>query len=235
MNKAFLIIVFCSTIYLSSFAQTKNFIDQPHIEVSGYDDTLVTPNLIYIRIIISEKDSRDKVSLEEQESKMIAAFKSMNINTEIDLTTSDMLSNYKFYFMKQKDILKTKEYILKVTNAETASKVFVQLEDLGISNTSIYKLEHSDIENLENTCRTRAIENARKKAIALTKPIGQTIGNAIHITDNETNLENKLQGRVEGIRIRGMASIEKSKYEPHKIEFEKIKINATISVKFILK
>lgn len=235
MNKLLLTLMLCLTICISAIGQTKNFIDQPYIEVSGYADSLVTPNLIYIKITIAEKDSRDKIPLEEQESKMITVFKSIGINTETDLTTSDMLSNYKFYLLKQKNILKTKEYILKVTTSETASIVFIQLEDLGISNTSIYKVEHSDIENLKNICRTRAIENSHKKAVALTKPILQTIGNAIHITDNETNFDNQLQGRVAGVQIRGYNSLDKAKYEAPKIEFEKIKVSATVSVKYILK
>ncbi len=171
MNRTFLTLIFSLIICISAIGQTKNFIDQPYIEVGGYSDTLVTPDQIYIKIIISEKDDRDKISLEEQENKMITGFKNLGINTEIDLTTSDMLSNYKFYFLKKKDILKTKEYILKVTTFETASKVFIQLEDLGISNTSIHKVDHSDIEYLKNICRTKAIENSHKKAIALTKPI----------------------------------------------------------------
>lgn len=235
MNRAFLTFILSLTTCISAIGQTKNFIDQPYIEVGGYSDTLVTPNLIYIKIIISEKDSRDKITLEEQESKMITAFKNLGINTEVDLTTSDMLSNYKFYLLKQKDILKTKEYILKVTSAETASKVFIQLEDIGISNTSIHKVDHSDIENIKNICKTKAIENSHKKAIALTKPISQTIGNAIHIIDNETNFDNQLQGRVAGVQIRGYSSLDKTKYEPPKIEFEKIKVSATVSVKYILK
>lgn len=235
MNKLLLTLTLCLTVCLSAIGQMKNFIDQPYIEVSGYADTLVTPNLIYIKIIIAEKDSRDKIPLEEQESKMIAAFKSMGIKTETDLTTSDMLSNYKFYLLKQKDILKTKEYLLKVTTAETASTVFVQLEDLGISNTSIDKVEHSDIEKLKNICRKRAIENSHQKAVVLTKPISQTIGNAIHITDNETNFDDQLQGRVASVQIRGYSSLEKAKYVAPKIEFEKIKVSATVSVKYILK
>lgn len=235
MNKIILTLTLTLTICISALGQTKNFIDQPYIEVSGYSDTLVVPNLIYIKIVIAEKDSRDKISLEEQENKMITAFKNLRINTEIDLTISDMLSNYKFYLLKQKDILKTKEYILKVTTAETASKVFMQLEDLGISNTSIHKVDHTDIESLKNICRTRAIEDSHKKAVALTKPISQTIGSAIHITDNETNFENQLQGRVAGLQIREYNSTDRAKYEAPKIEFEKIKISATVNVKYILK
>ena len=48
-------------------AQTKNFIDQPYIEVAGSADTLVTPDEIFIRINISEKDTKNKVSVEALE------------------------------------------------------------------------------------------------------------------------------------------------------------------------
>lgn len=167
---------------------------------------------------------------------MIAAFKELGINTESDLTTSDMLSSYRFYILKQKDIFKTKEYILKVSTAATASKVFVQLEDLGISNASIDRVDHTDLENIKNICRTKAIINAREKAIALTKPISQTVGNAIQITDNETNFENQLQGKAAGLVIRGYGTLkEVKKDDMPKIEFEKIKVSSTISAKFILK
>jgi hypothetical protein len=236
MNKHLLIAGLLLTVISTGICQTKGFIDQPYIEVNGYADTLITPNQIFIKINISEKDSRDKTSLEELETKMINSFKSMGIKTELDLTTSDMLSNYKFYFLKQKDVLKSKEYILKVTEAQTASKVFIALEDLGISNTSIDHVDHTELEKIRNICRTRAIENAKAKAISLTKPLMQTVGNAIHITDAEQNISNQLQGRVAGLAIRGYSSLnEKQKYEAPKIEFEKIKAQSTISVKFILK
>ena len=140
MNKTFLTLILSLTICISVIGQTKNFIDQPYIEVGGYSDTLVTPNLIYIKIVIAEKDSRDKISLEEQENKMITAFKNLGLNIEVDLTTSDMLSNYKFYLLKQKDILKTKEYLLKVTTAETASRVLCNLKTLEFLTLQFIKL-----------------------------------------------------------------------------------------------
>lgn len=235
MKKIFLTLTLCFAIILAGHSQTKNFIDQPFIEVSGIADSLVTPNQIYIKIIISEKDSKDRVSIEASENKIIATFKALGINTETDLTTSDMLSNYRFYFLKQKDILKSKEYILKVTDAATASKVFIQLEDLGISNTLIDRVDHTDLEKIKNACRTKAIENAKAKANALTKPIGQSVGNAIHISDNETGLDNQISGRATGVVVTGYSSHDKAKYEPPKIEFEKIKVRISVSAKFILK
>ena len=228
---AFLLVTF--TVIGNS--QTKNFIDQPFAEVSGAADTLIIPNQIFIRIIISEKDSKNKVSVEEQENKMISAFTDLGINTEIDLATSDMISNYRFYFLKQKDILKSKEYILKVADALTASKVFIQLEDLDISNVSIHRVDHSDLESIKNICRAKAIENAKTRAIAMTRPLSQAIGNAIYISDSESSIETQLSGKVSGIIIRGYGSLNMGKYEPSKIEFEKIRVHISVNTKFILK
>lgn len=234
MKKYFFTLLFAIVSFIG-YSQTKNFIDQPYIEVSGTADTLITPNRIIIRIVVSEKDTRDKVSLEESEMRMINALKAIGINTEEDLTISDILSNYKFYLLKQKDILKTKEYFLKVSNAATASKVFVQLEDIGLSNASIEKADYIELESIKNICRAKAIENAKLTAMALTKPLSQTVGDAIFISDAEGNFDNLLQGRVSGVQIKGYALANNNNYEPPKIEFKKIPVSATVNVRFILK
>jgi uncharacterized protein YggE len=215
-------------------AQTKNFIDQPYIEVNGSADTLVTPNEIYIRIMLSEKDTRDRVSIEELEQKMVDALKGLGLNTEKDLTTADMTSNFRYYVLKSKDVIKTKLYMLKVTNAVTASQVFIKLEETGISNTSIDRVDHSDLGNLKNKMRTRAITDAKERAIALTKSLNQVAGPAIYIAEAD-NISQQLQGRVPGLLIRDSYSSNFATKELPKIEFEQIRVMANVNVKFILK
>src|SRR5688572_6769698 len=129
--------ILCTLTILITQAQTKTFLDQPYLEVTGSADSLVTPNEIYIKILLTEKDTKDKTSVEEQEAKMVNALKNLGIPVEKDLTTSDMVSNFRTYLFKGKEVLKSKQYILKVRDAGTASKVFISLEDLEISNTSI--------------------------------------------------------------------------------------------------
>lgn len=214
-------------------AQTKNFIDQPYIEVTGNADTMVTPNEIYIRILISEKDSRDRTSVEELEQKMVTTLTGLGLNTEKDLTVSDITSNFKNYLLKSREVIKTKLYILKVTDAVTAAKVFINLEEAGISNTGIERVGHSELNNLRNKMQTNAILDAKETALALTKPLNQALGSAIHIADAE-NTTRQLQGQVAGIRIRGISSNFKSGDLP-KIDFEKIKVSASVNVVFILK
>jgi uncharacterized protein YggE len=229
--------VVLTTLFFLTFlvgqSQTKNFIDQPYIEVNGNADTAITPDEIYIKIVISEGDTKNKISVEDLEIKMVDALKSLGINTEKDLTTSDAASNFKYYFLRGKDILKTKEYVLKVSDAVTVTKVISQLEDLGISNTSIDRVNYSDLESIKNIMRTKAVENAKARALALTKPLNQTVGSAIHITD--TDISNVLQGRAEGVVVTGYGIRGRQSVELPKIEFEKIKITTTVNVAFILK
>ncbi len=221
-------------VVVTANSQTKNFIDQAYIEVSGNADTLVTPNEIYIRIVLSEKDTRDRVTIEELEVKMVEALKGLGLDTEKDLTTSDITSNFKFYLLKSKDVIKTKVYTLKVTDAVMATKVFMKLEELDISNTSIDRVEHSEFEHLKNVMRTKAIVDAKTRALALTKPLNQTVGSAIHVVDTD-NMNQQLQGRVGGVLIRGISTMRKNYEEPPKIEFEKIRVTASVNAKFILR
>jgi hypothetical protein len=135
---------------------------------------------------------------------MVNFLKSLGINPQKDLATNDLSSNFKFYLLKGKDVLKTKQYILKVGEATTATKVFVKLEEFGISNVSIDRVEHSDLENIKNSMRVKAVENAKTRALALTKPLNQVVGPALNIIDNENyNINSSLQGRIAGVAIRG--------------------------------
>lgn len=233
MKKIKLTAVFIS-LFFAGQAQMKDFIDQPYIEVAGNADTSVTPNEIYIQIEISEKDTKNRTSVEELERNMFNALKAMGIDVEKNLTTSDISSNFKNYFLRGKEVLKSKQYMLKVKDAVTASKVFMKLEDLGISNSSIDHVDYSDMEKIRNLMRTRAIENAKTRALALTKPLNQEVGPAIYISDNESYIMHPMmQAKLAGIQIRGEANA--SDQELPQIDFEKIKISANINAKFILK
>jgi uncharacterized protein len=231
-----LVSVIAAACFLNAGAQTKNFIDQPFIEVTAWADSLATPNQIFIRITLSEKDSKDKTAIEQMETKMVGFLRSLGIKTETDLTASDILSNYQYYLLRKKDIIKTKQYMLKVTDAYTATKVFIGLEDLDISNVVVDHVDHTQLDEIKNICRVKAIMNAKTKAVSITRTIGQFIGNAIHIADNETQLmSGPLSGKVAGLTVTNYGARLQDKYEDLKVDFEKIKVSSSVSVKFMLK
>lgn len=223
--------LFFIALVFAGQAQMKSFIDQPYVEVAGSADTLVTPDEIFIAINISEKDTKNKTSVEELERKMFDALKAMGIDVEKDLTTSDLSSNFKTYFLKSKDIMKSKDYMLKVKNAVTATKVFIKLEDLGISNSSIDHVDYSKMEEMKNIMRTKAIENAKSRAIALTQPLQQGIGPAIFISDNEVYPIRPLARQA---KVNLYQASDSAEALPQ-IDFEKIEISSNVNAKFILK
>lgn len=226
-------LLFILIISASSFSQTKNFLDLPYIETAAKVDTLVIPDRIYLNISFFEKDSKGKMSVEELENKMNEKLKEIGINTEKQLTLNDLASNYKKYFLKQQDIQKNKNYTLLVYNAQIAGKVILALEEIEISNVFLEKTEYSKAEEMILILKGEAILKAKNQAIAMTKPLNQKLGNAIYISDYSNNI-NLLNGRVSGIQIRGNRSLEKEKYDPINIEFEKIKIESEVKVTFKL-
>ena len=118
------------------------------METSAYADSLVVPDLIYLDILIKESDSRNKISVEELEARMTAKLKSLGINTEKQLRLTDLGSNYKKYFLKQKDIMKSKAYEFKVFDSQTVGRAIVALEEIGIANVELRKTEYSKKEEL---------------------------------------------------------------------------------------
>lgn len=217
-----------------NFSQTKNFIDLPYIETSAKVDTLVTPNRIFLTILITEKDTKNRTSVEELESKMNLKLKSLGIITEKQLTLNDLSSNYKKYFLKQQDILKNKSYSLVVYDAKTASKVIAALEEEEISNVSLEKTEYSKTEELLLILKGKAIVKAKNTAVSLTKPLNQKVGNAIYITDSNS-VSTMFRDKSAGILLRGMASLQaESNYDPIDISFDKIKIETQVNVNFKL-
>ena len=67
---------------LTVFSQNgeKNFIDQNYIEVTGKAEMDIIPDLIYLNIILSDKDNKNKQSLDEIDKSMISKFTEIGID-----------------------------------------------------------------------------------------------------------------------------------------------------------
>jgi uncharacterized protein YggE len=231
MKKLGLLLII-AILSLQGYSQEKNFIDQPYLETTSIVDTLVVPDRIYLSILITEKDTRGRTSVEELENRLNTKLIGLGIDTKNQLTLSDVTSNFKTYFLKGTDVLKNKAYTLLVYDAETAGKVIVGLESIEISNVFLTKTEYSKLEELKIDLKQKAVLKAKKQAESMLKPLNQNVGKALYISDLNSNITNALQGRVAGIQIRGYSSYKAEEYKPIDIEFEKIKIESAVTIKF---
>jgi hypothetical protein len=221
--------ILCS---LPAFAQNKNYLDQPYLETNAVVDTLVVPDRIYLSILITEADTKGKTSVEELENKMAAKFKALGIDTKKQLTLADVATNFKNYFLKKTDVLKSKAYTLLVYDAQTAGKVIVGLESIDIANVQLTKTEYSKMEALQTALVGQAVAKAKLQAEAMLRPLGQNLGKALYLSDLSTN--RYLQGKTAGILVRGMAMDEAQHYDPIDISFEKIEIQGSVNVIFAI-
>jgi len=227
-------IIFISLLMLSTslFAQVgeKNFIDQNYIEVTGKAEMEITPDLIYIKVLLSEKDTKNKVTVPELEKLMIQKLKDIGIDTKKDLLVKDMSSNFKNYLLSKKEIILSKEYQVIINDGKTASQLFVEMEKIGISNVSIEKLDHSKMEQFRREVKINAIKSAKDKAEALTAAIGQTVGRAIYIQEMDN-----FYGYPQISNARMTFNSDGGSDNQPNIDFEKLHINYSILCRFELK
>ena len=229
MKKTFYLLSFfiCSL----AFGQAKNFIDQPYLETTAKVDSPASPDQIYLSIYIHEGEDRNRTSLEKQERTMANVLENLGIDLKKQLKVDNLASNYKKYFLKRKNVLKSKSYTLEVYNAMTAGKLLIGLESEGISNVRLIKTAYSKIETLKLELKSKAILKAQQQAKALTTPLNQQLGKAIFIND-------KFYSRPYYNNMNMMARAEYAMDEaletPIDIEFSKIKVESEISVRFII-
>ena len=235
MKKSFLIFVMFFVWNL--FSAQKNFLDQPYIEVGASVDTLVVPDRIYVSITLNEADSKNKKSVEEQEKQLETILKKLKINTDKDLSVLGYSSDFKKYFLKGQNILKTKKYSLLVRDAYTLGNVIISLEEAGISNTEVEKVEYSKYKELLLELKSEAVKRSRITADKLVKPLNQKAGKALYISDtNYGGIGDYEYATVGNIALQETDYKKESASEEflRKLDFQKIKFSTTVYVKYQL-
>lgn len=238
-NLKHLITILLAAAFTSSFAQTPGvkIDEQPYIEVTGTAIKEVVPNEIYISIELYEKyKDKVKISIEEQETKLKAALTSIGVDLS-NLYLSDANADYVKVSWQKKDVITNKNYTLKVSDAATVGKVFQELDKIEITDASIEKVSHSDIENLRKEVKISAIKAAKDKADYLLAAIGETAGKPLIITEN--NNANYTANTYANYNISNKAlenlSLNLKKENDDEIQFEKIVIQSSFYVKFSIK
>lgn len=224
------LLLFCSSQLI--IAQNKNFIDQPYLETSARADTLVAPDLIYLQIQIAETDSRNKVSVEKQENQMADVLKKLEIDLSKQLSLSDVGSNFKKYFLKEKGVVKRKSFDLVVYDAQTAGMVILGLEGVGISNVTLWKTAYSQMDLLKLELKSKAVMLAQKQAEYLVKLLPTKVSYPIHIVDRTYSYAEDYGPA--SFQVRAFNSESEPNPQPLDIQFKAIEVYSEVNVKFKL-
>lgn len=221
--KPILLLVCGFLLTISAYAQSNAF-----IEVTGSADSLVLPNQIYIRFGITEKETRTRVQLEEIELKIISGLRSIGIDPEIQLSIQDQLNNIRQYALKKNEG-SPREYIVKLYDSKSLVSTLNLLDNLGIQNVRMDRLEHYESPIVRSILSMRALENARQKAAKLASVNGQQIGAVLSIIE-EPSKSDVLYAKDAQMSMR----LKKSDNMESVIDLQRILITSSLRVKFLL-
>lgn len=224
-----LIISFGLTAQVTNENETK-----PYIEVTGVAELEIVPDQIFITIVLKEKD---KESIEVQEEKLKTALKEIGVDIK-NLYLSDAKSNYmRPSAFKAKDVITSKQYTLKVSDAKMVGKVFQQLDKLDITNADLSDVNHSKIDSLKKEVRIMAIKAAKAKADYLLAAIGEQTGKPLQVQETDIPIKNNsyLNGLYGSRSANNVVFIEDGVPVEDNILFLKMKIESSIYVKFLIK
>jgi uncharacterized protein YggE len=204
----------------------------PYIETSAEADSLVVPDEIYLSIHLREIDERNKLSVEDLEKRLLQTLQELNIDIEKQLKLADLSSNIKSYFLRRKDIKKSKRYELKVYDATTAGRVLAALEEKNISNVRLTRTDYSKLEELKLHLLGEAVTKAKARANAMAKPLGQGVGEALSIWDDSQGFAGYRQMAMDNVMVAYAMDMEE--VAQPEIQFKPQKIQVRVQVRFRL-
>ncbi len=202
-----------------------------YIQVNGRAEKEIVPDEFYLSIVIDERDSKGKISVESQQREMIAALRRQGVDVEKQLKVANLSSE----FFKKNTSVATAKYQLKLGSAAEVANVWQALDKLGISDVSILRVSHSNIDALKEEVRVEAIRNAQQSARTLAQAIGQTVGKCFYIWDSNNDIMPAYYNNtmvVRSMKSMDAGSGESAGEEP--LDFKTIKLQYSVQTKFVL-
>lgn len=168
----------------SSAQEGTNIHNIPYIEVTGEGKMEVSPDEIYLSILIDEGD-KGRVIMERLERDMIKELKQLGIDTDEQLKVLNFGSDFKSRILGQK-INTSKQFELLIKESKRVPQVFVKLEDLGISNINLLRVDHSKREEFELEVKVLAVRAAKKKAELMLAELDNKVGKTLYVQENSS-------------------------------------------------
>jgi uncharacterized protein YggE len=185
MKKLFIIAAMVVTTF-GAFAQSTDL--RRKIEVTGTSELEVTPDIINVSITLKEYLSgKTKVTITQLEQQLEKAVNDAGI-AKADFTINNLSSwNYTDEKKKAVDFLASKQYGIKFRDLNKFNQILSKLDPKGIQSTNIDSYDYSKIDQLKNELKLKALLAARDKAAYLLNGLGDKLGSALNIVENDNS------------------------------------------------
>ena len=110
----------------------------------------------------------------------------------------------------------------------------MELEKAGISNISIDRVDHSQLEKLRREVKINAVKAAKEKADAFAEAVGQKAGRALYISESGGGYYPRLSA-VANVSFKAASVMDAGEEMAPVLDFEKIPLKHSVLVRFELK
>lgn len=205
----------------------------PYIEVTGEGEMEIVPDEIFLRFTLKERyDGRDKTSLDELEKKLKQLLVKNNFRTE-NLSLADASADYITIKRRKKDVLQSKDFVLKVSTTSELTDVWNILDEVDAQNAYVSRVDHSRMEELKKEVKIKAVKNAKEKAAYLLNAAGETIGKLLFMQERESYHPMPLTKNQRTVVAFSDAGMETAPDEPE-ISYQKIKLSYKVFARFAI-
>ena len=208
--------------------------ETPYIEVVGTGEMEIVPDQIYISFTLKERfEGKKKIELEDQEKEMKKRLMKLDIDLK-DLQLADANSDFITIKRKTKDVIASKDYLLKVSTTGTLGKVFELLDEIDAFNANIQRVDHSEIKRFKKEVKMLAVQEAKEKAGYLLSAIGETVGKPLFIQERESYDEFQPMRKSAAMPMMVMDAVAQEEALPE-LSFQKIKLKYSVFARFAIK
>lgn len=242
---AFILMISFGLMIMHGVKSYVNIANPKSVTISGHGEILAVPDIATLSFVVrSSNNSNDQMILKDQIASstnyILSSLKNLGI-LENDIKTTDYTANPKYGSQNcinlsipcQSTIVgyeASESVNIKIRNTDNINKVLDVLAKAKISEISGPNFEVDNIDKIKIEARNKAIDDAKEKAISLSKALGVKIKNIISYSDDMDNSNYPVAYKAMDSKVIGMAASAPSP-ETNLSKGEN-KINSNVSIIF---
>lgn len=233
------------TLVVLLFLTTGTFAQAPNpfpktISVTGSAELEIIPDEIYVVVTLKEyeKKGSGKIDLERIKTDFLNSCKSIGLSdSNITIASYEGTNPKTWWNKKAKDELYASiAYQVKFNSSKKIDELVSKLDDNATQNFDVTQVSHSKIQEYRKQVKIQAIKAAKAKAEYLTEAVGEQLGVAVTITENQNDAPAAPLYNMNQLAFANNISTARGDFnEGAGVDFKKIRLRMEMNVVFALK
>lgn len=237
MNRFIIIVVLCF-LTTGIFAQAPNPFPKT-INVTGSAELEIVPDEIYVVVTLKEyeKKGTGKIDIERIKTDFLNSCKSIGLpDSTVTIAAYEGHNPKTPWNKKAKDeLFASISYQVKFNSSKKMDELVSKLDDNATQSFDVTQVSHSKIQEYRKQVKIQAIKAAKAKAEYLTEAVGEQLGVAVTITENQNDVLAAPLYYSNQLAFSNSYNFSRDSNQETGVDFKKIKLRMEMNVVFQIK